>query len=193
MISARLALFALVATGCGRFGFDGHGHEDGAAPPGEAAPTHDDAHVYHLDAGDCPPGYTAIGLDAGTGAKSCYRYDEAAALSWIDAEHLCEADAAGAHLVVIDDDSEAAVVDTLQTVLSAWVGISDRVTAGKYLTVTGGAPAVLNWDVGEPTDDATSHCVEYTDARVFDDLPCEPNLNEYICEYDGIPAQPSAY
>lgn len=161
MLSRGCALLVAVA-GCGRFNF---------APVEEVA----------VDAppGGCPAPYTAT-------SGGCYRaqidLDE---VDWGTAEARCEADGPGAHLIVIDDDTELAVaVELVGIATDAWVGATDRVTEGSYLAVTGG-PAFVAWAASEPDGDVED-CVRVFSAGGLGDRGCGDS-NDYLCEYDGRP------
>ena len=138
--------------------------------------------TFSLDAGECPPGYTFEG-------SSCYRYVNTP-LAWFDAEKACEADAVGAHLVVVTDLAEALVLDGPQ-VASFWTGSTDRVTEGNYLNVTGGPTTFFAWSSGEP-DGANQNCLDLDGTQKTGDRLCDTQL-DYACEYDGVPADLSTY
>jgi len=162
----------LLLGACGRVGFEPSADAGGA----DAA----------TDGGlSCPNLYTRI--DGG-----CYRFviNPTVELAWIDAEAACEADAAGAHLMIADTDAEiAAAVTMFGTASDAWIGLSDRVTEGTYLTVTGAAPYLV-WAAAEP--DGNGDCVQLFLGGRLGDRDCLAT-NDYVCEYDGRPVVPSAF
>lgn len=160
----------LVATaGCGRIAFDPRTH--GASG--------DSALLV------CPPGYTA---DSG----GCYRTGAGTA-GWVVAEAACEADGIGAHLAVIDNAAEAAVVDRYRPAPTdlAWIGLTDRVTEGTYMTVTNVPAPYLVFAAGEP-DGVTPDCILLGENLQLGDTDCA-TADDYICEYDGIPAVSAAW
>jgi hypothetical protein len=124
----------------------------------------------------CPFSY----FPAGT---SCYRY-ESTPVPWMVAEARCEND--GAHLVVVDDATEDALVATMSTG-NVWMGLTDTVREGQFVLVTGAAPSYANWGAGQP-DDSGGHedVVEWraSDRRWNDTLAVVSNA--YLCEFDGI-------
>ena len=66
-----------------------------------------------------------------------------------NAEAICEID--GAHLVVIDDVAEFTRLQPIAVAANdAYVGISERITKGVYLAVTGGPAPYLVWGSGQP-------------------------------------------
>ena len=173
-------LCVVVLAGCGRIAFDPIGDGGGRV----------DAPVFALDAGECPPGYMFVGA-------SCYRVVLDAGgggAPWHEAETLCEADAAGAHLVVIDDATEAATIDSFvpSNVSDHWIGVSDVVTQDTYLTVTNRTPTYLMWEATEPNGTSGEDCLLMDDARTLHDTDCDAS-DDYVCEYDGIAAVPAAY
>jgi hypothetical protein len=208
---ASLAAVIFVGVGCS-FGGAGHAVSDGggidatldgprdasgdatqdapadAAPdaPADAAP---DAMVDASppDARTCPAGYSPI---AGGPAASSYRV-VGGVTQWRAAEVDCEDDGFGTHLAVIDDAAEMAAVDVLQTG-AHWVGASDRITEGAFLAVTGGPALFLPWDTGQPNNAFGQDCVEASENGLFNDLQCGA-FRQFVCECDGVPADPAAF
>jgi len=130
----------------------------------------------------CPAGYTSL-------AMGCYRFGgDNVTLTWLDAEHDCERD--GAHLAVIDDVAEATTVTALASpTFDNWIGASDRVVEGTFVDVHGQPMLALAWLPGQPSGD---DCVEIDDMLTIDDSDCLI-VNEYVCEYDGEPADVTAF
>jgi hypothetical protein len=171
-------LLVVTSVGCGRIGF--------APVTGDAPPTAIDARQFQLDAGECPPGYQF-------NDPSCYRYGgDAAGVLWTVAEAICEAD--GAHLVIVDSAAEAVYIDGLPggNSIAHWVGTTDRVTEGTLRHVTGTTPSFLPWSPGEPDGGTAENCVEFLDSQQLGTTRCDLP-NEYLCEYDGAAADPSAF
>lgn len=105
---------------------------------------------------------------------------------WLDAEQSCELE--GAHLIVVDSAAEAASLPS-----PAWIGISDRVTEGTYRAVTGPVITFRNFGVGQPSGGTISNCIHVADAtKTWADGPCSFPF-PYVCEYDGVPADHTAY
>lgn len=120
---------------------------------------------------------------------SCYRFAGGGdGLDWLAAEVACEAN--GAHLAIPDDPDEAAVIDGLAPANNQnhWIGVSDR--RGTYLDVTGRPAAYQAWVSGSPADGPD--CVEFRDDRQLASLDCAV-VNDYMCEYDGRLADPTAF
>jgi len=162
-------------AGC-RIGFDPRVTADAADPA--------DARDPVVDAGPC------AGYAAWPGFTSTYRADDAGALDWAVAEATCEAE--GAHLVVVDDAAEHAEVRARATGV-VWIGLSDRITEGTFLHVTGAALAYHGWP-GAPQSNTGEDCVELLLDGPYEDTACVQNVpNAYVCECDGVPAQPSAF
>ena len=125
------------------------------------------------DALQCPSTFRSV-------SGQCYRFS-AATEQWLDAEQQCEA-TAGAHLAVVDDPAEAAVILSLQIDEVMWIGASDRIVEGDYRTVTGQSTYV-SWLSGfpKPPDD----CVEISGTTgSFKTLDCTTG-NQFLCEWDG--------
>lgn len=189
----------MLVAGCGRIGFGA------ASGPTDADSTDDAAADVAIDgtavdaaadaAGDapvdavlvCPPTYTRV-------QGSCYRLESDVEAEWAAAAQGCEADGPGAHLVVVDDAAELlrimAVTD-LGTTYDVWIGTTDRITDGTYLNVHG-APAFVM--LAPDQMDPGHHCLELrdNDPTVMFDTDCT-GPDDYLCEYDGIPAQPGSF
>lgn len=165
ILAAMRWCVVLVLAACGRIGFDA---------TTDAGPM-----------GPCPSGYDLI-------AGHCYRSVEVGAggeCSWLDAEEECEADGPGAHLAVIDDAEEAQRFTEGMVEQDSWIGISDRITEGTFITVTGAA-AFTAWDEGEPSVDGD--CVEIQPNGLMYVVDCGVE-EDYVCEYDAVPADPTAF
>jgi hypothetical protein len=172
---------------------------DGAAtidgPPGPDAPPGIDA-----DAG-CPPGYDTLST---SGTSSRYRH-YTNQRTWLNAEIDCEDDGAGTHLVVTQTSNEhAAIVDLVSGASSpVWVGASDIVGEDTWLDVTGGETWQPDWFSGasqypaEPNNSGDCALLSNDDLPIGErdkhfDEACG-NTWQYVCECDGIAADPAAY
>jgi hypothetical protein len=141
-----------------------------------------DAGSAMVDAGSalvCPVGYAV------SPAGGCYRI-VANPLTWQQAEADCENDAVGAHLIVVDDVDEDAMLPD-----SHWIGYSENVTAGVFLWVTNSSGAYTGFDLGEPVAGGNGLCVVTRPNGWHDDNCGE--LKAYVCEFDGIPADPATF
>jgi hypothetical protein len=127
----------------------------------------------------CPTGFTSNAFG------SCHRSFNNN-MEWPQAEAMCES--FGAHLAVIETQAEAMSLPG-----PAWVGISDRVTEGTFRSVTGPVIAFTFWASGEPSGGNQScvHTSGVNDAR-WRDGPCTFPFG-FVCEYDGTPADPTAF
>ena len=169
------------------------GREDAAADVADAAVDPDLPPDVPVPA--CLPGYAGAGvLD-----KGCYRF-VTDTRKWLEAESACEADGAGAHLVVIDDLAEyQAILEEMDGLEDeAWVGGSDRRTEGTFLTVTGG-PLLQLWQPGAPSEGGNAQAEDCgiieNHERALQGLNDE-NCNKshtFFCEHDGIAADPTAF
>jgi hypothetical protein len=178
-------LVVLALVGCGRIGFapiasavDGGG--DGRPADDGMAPTVDTIALV------CPAGYDSV-------AGGCY-HDPQNGGTWTAAEAQCEADGVG-HLVIFDDQNELDALRGYAGGVVFWIGVTDRITPGSYLTVTGSVASFLPWSPGEPTGGSQNCLVSYLQF-----LPANPFVDESCtvasmtwCEFDGKPADPSSY
>lgn len=151
--------------------------DKGAAVPDQSLPDKGvpDAPVKP-DTFKCPSGYTL------KSAGSCHKHVTNNA-DWLSAEKSCEQD--GAHLVVVNNSQENSSLPN-----NVWIGISERVTAGVYLTVTGIVQPFTAYAPGEPVAGG-GQCIEARPDGWHDD-GCQ-EAKDYVCEYDGVPADPAAY
>jgi Lectin C-type domain len=192
-----VALIAVLA-GCGRYGFDRTldmtGLDDAALD--DAGPDdgrNDDA---RLDGATSPgdgaqDGVAAICPTQYSFAIGSSRYRLGGQTTWTAAEASCEADGAGIHLVVIDAASEMTALAALSGGSRTWVGISDRKTDNVFLRVIGGVAPYLPWRSGDPSQGGSA-CAAWDPPSEYRDESCGQG-RQYICECDGIPADPTAY
>ncbi|MDB4956517.1 MAG: Low affinity immunoglobulin epsilon Fc receptor [Myxococcales bacterium] len=140
-----------------------------------------DAPVFAFDAGQCPPSYSRV-------ATSCYRVSIANG-GWLPGELACEADAVGAHLVVIDDAAEDTTIKTTYSMtIRTWIGLSKRQTS-LYRTVIDTAGYR---DLTSPQSESSEACAALDNNGQMGTHTCGDS-NRFICEYDGKPAVPSSY
>ncbi|XP_016987980.1 CD209 antigen-like protein B [Drosophila rhopaloa] len=114
---------------------------------------------------------------------SRYFYIDSDSKNWVDAESSCRE--MGAHLASIKDQEEMDAIKVKLTNDRYWLGISDRVTNGKYLSVASGKEApFLKWGPGEPNNvENNEHCVELLDGSVMNDNKCSDKYH-FICQSD---------
>jgi hypothetical protein len=123
----------------------------------------------------CPTGYAAI---AGGPAMSKYKVfafsgppapDNSEA--WLTAQSTCAND--GTHLAYPDDASEATALDnaiaTDPMSPYIWIGLTDAVTKGTWLTSLGATPPYVNWSGGSPPNGGTTHnCALMNNGTMYD-------------------------
>jgi hypothetical protein len=177
----------LVLLAACRIGFDDTRMASDDAPVIDAAPdtpTTDSA-IDAINA-DCPASYTAI-----PGTTSKYKAVDNSS-TWTQAQSACVAD--GTHLVIFDNATERSLVTGVLLPLDDWwVGVTDRVALGTWLTVTNEPAAYLPWTSGEPDLVSTERCVEAeSPAFNFIDQDCAAG-RRYVCECDGKASVPSSY
>lgn len=180
--SAPSCAFDPSGSSSGRSGGDADAAGTADADPAEPPPRDADG-ASAPDAFACPPGYEIQG-------ESYYRIGSD--LSWADAEGACEGDGAGAHLVVIDDATENALVDALSSASRTWIGYSDRAEGDSWLWVTGGTGWTGGWDTGSSEPSGTGDCVATDGDALWGDEDCSDS-RDYVCECDGRPADPASY
>jgi hypothetical protein len=153
--------------------------EDPTAP--DAPPGGPDAPL--ADAGGCPSSYLPI-----TGAPARYRVVENLVL-WLTAEQDCEDDGGGSHLVIFDDMAERDAVVAGRNG-DYWIGITDRVDEGMWRAVTGQTTFFTG---GAAPGNNTTDCglVDITGGTITSQS-CFAD-DSYICECDGVQADPANY
>ena len=156
---------------------DGPAKVDAAKQPDAKQPDAKKPDAAKPDALSCPTGYTKTS----TGCRKTVT----AAADWLTAEKDCENDSPGAHLVVVDNATENGALPN-----NVWIGLSERVTAGVFLTVTGMPQGYTAYAPGEPIVGG-AQCIEKRSDGWHDDNCYEQK--SYVCEHDGVPASPSAY
>lgn len=109
----------------------------------------------------------------------------------------CAGDGTNTHLAVITSQTELANVLVLVS-FHAWIGLSDRVTAGTLIWVTnedgGGYPPAdgMPWGTGEPAFGSTKHCVLTREDGEWSIESCGLN-RPYICECDAFANDATRY
>jgi hypothetical protein len=78
------------------------------------------------------------------------------------------------------------------TILSHFIGASDIVTEGVFVTVLNQPMAYVNWATGEPSGGSAQNCVLFFDDTTLTTKDCEAP-DDYVCEYDGIAPVPAAW
>lgn len=151
-----------------------------AGPGGDALPP--DADPFTAIAQQC----VAAGYTMSPTAGGYYR-PAAGTASWTNAEADCANDVVGAtHLIVLSTTAEA----TYMASQLGWVGLSDRVTEGTFVTVTGVTGDVRPWASGQPDNGGGNEdCAQMKAGGLLDDDQCG-NAHKYVCECDGKPATP---
>ena len=112
--------------------------------------------------------------------------------AWPAAEASCEADGAGMHLAVLDSAAEMTALAALSGNARTWVGVSDRKTDDVFLRVIGGAATFLPWRPGDPSQAGPACAAWDPQPGQYRDEQCTQG-RQYVCECDGIPADPAAY
>ncbi|HEY5939060.1 MAG TPA: C-type lectin domain-containing protein [Kofleriaceae bacterium] len=158
-------LAILVAfAGCGRIGFDTS--QDAATQPDASDATRPD-----VPAGACAndPRYVEV-----AGLPSRYK-TVALDVSWNDAREDCAAD--GAYLTIPDDALEAA-----SDAIGDWIGITDEVEEGTWMTLEGVPATFLPWQPGQPDGGVGENCARLDDGLdQLEDRACT-DTRDYSCE-----------
>ncbi len=175
------------------------GLPDAVAPIDAFVPVADT--MQSPDARVCPAGYVDLEV---TG--TAYRFVPGT-IAWLAAEQACEAE--GTHLIAIDDVTEQLQMVQLVgaspegEVDQVWIGINDRKTEGGFRFVTGAAVSdeQLFWNDNEPLGAADCVAFYRTNTLIleragrYNDENCGTTqvIAGYICECDGMDADPASY
>jgi hypothetical protein len=124
---------------------------------------------------------------------------------WLEAQDDCVDDGTGTHLAVASSMQEHLdIADAISGAsASVWVGASDRYIEALFIPVTGATTTLyVDWYTGasKPEPDNSGDCVEVVsstapqlgDRRKNFDEDCGES-RKYICECDGVAADPNAY
>jgi hypothetical protein len=115
-----------------------------------------------IDAKVCPAAYAPL-----AGAPHVYRAITNAH-NWDQQKSNCAGD--GGYLAIPDDLGELTAILTLNGANEIWVGLTDSVTEGTFLTVLGAPAVFLPWDTGEPNNTNNSDCARAKpDLKLADD------------------------
>jgi hypothetical protein len=115
------------------------------------------------------PQYTTLGSLPHT-----YRYYTTQVL-WQTAVDICAAD--GAHLVIVDDSTEASLLQ------NSWNGVNDIANEGVWMTVLGTPATYLDWLPMEPDGGTLENCVRFQDSsNQISDWDCTVDVREAYCE-----------
>jgi hypothetical protein len=120
-------------------------------------------------------------------------------LNWKEARAQCAA--MGGHLVVIDSLQENTFVGELVAKgggQDCWIGITDEVEEGKWLTVDGQSLTYTNWRKGQPNNKANAEHFALISNRVFGGTPMNWQWSDqpktalekqhqpgYMCEWEA--------
>jgi Lectin C-type domain len=126
----------------------------------------------------CPPGFTEVLPGV------CHR-KYATSSTWPVAEARCEQD--GGHLVIPSSLREALLIAG-----PTWIGLTDRKVEAVYRTVTGSVPGVTYWRNDMASPSGPLDCVFADPASRWQDVTCDFSF-PFVCEYDGAPADPTAF
>jgi len=180
------AVSFVVIAGCGRVAFD-------AQPDAKVVADAAADAITACTVAACPSPFAVI--DGG-----CYALFSTPA-GWLDAELACES--FGAHLIVQDSVDEHFTVhdDIAVGVPAVWVGWTDRRGPDNvFMWVVPDQGGLLQsntcvFGVGEPDAGDTAHCVAQDGLNScgdYNDVDCG-TLLPYVCECDGVLADPTRY
>lgn len=114
---------------------------------------------------------------------------------WADAETACESlqvpgSARHAHLVVVSDVAEDALLREIAGADGLWIGLSDRRREGTFVTVTG-EPGVQAFRADQPNGGLDQNCVALF-ADGMQDKSCA-EIYRYACECDAGAPDPTRF
>jgi len=101
--------------------------------------------------------------------------------TWNEAEESCRM--MGGHLASIQHDVELnAIVEKLERSTSYWLGATDVVKEGEFVSVASGKPtSFFKWKSGQPNNlHGSDHCVDIYNGYMYDSECSESEF--YICE-----------
>lgn len=119
---------------------------------------------------------------------SHYRY-VSNTVTWPSAETDCENDSSGLTHLAIVSSGELATIDAISSATRTWVGLTDRITDGIWLWVTGAAGPSLG--TGSDSCGQLDEGISFGGPALRND-DCASGRS-YVCECDLTPANPTTY
>ncbi len=181
--SARVCDQGYCVVGAGG-GMDGS-QTDGTIIPGDGpnlmTDSPPDADPFVAIASQCvAQGYALVAGPAG------YYRPVTTSATWLNAQADCASDVAGAtHLIVLSTPAESMYMLSRL----GWIGLSDRITEGTFVTVTAETGDQRPFSSGQPDNgNGNEDCVQMK-TEGLDDDQCG-NLHRYVCECDGRMSTP---
>ena len=125
----------------------------------------------------CPGDYVTI-----TGGQGTHRYRILPTGNWMQQRDMCVATTTSAYLAIPDGLGELQALAAFAGATPFWVGITDSVNEGTWVTVKGTPQTFLPWDSGSPSNGNNSDdCVEGVSATQLNDERCNTQ-NVAVCE-----------
>jgi hypothetical protein len=201
----RIVAWIAIAGGCAACGFTPATVEssgaDASVPVADGPDTPVPDATPAIDAGfsvaRCPGSYT---IAIASKPMSRYRVDLTPRVLTLHRD-ACNSDALGiTHLVVLDDETEAAELQNASGTTNYYVGAiqarDQPTTSAMWFAVTGGELAPSTWQINQPNDNADVENNEQNAAAadsssgLLNDIPT--NATYYaICECDGLAVDPT--
>ncbi|RUS72717.1 hypothetical protein EGW08_019515 [Elysia chlorotica] len=105
--------------------------------------------------------------------------------SWVQGEAFCEQ--YGALMAFPENEAENLFLASFIN-YPTFIGITDRVQEGMFMTVTGIVPPYVNWNRGEPNNSGGGgeDCAENGGIGVWNDRNCENGELYFICQKDKL-------
>jgi hypothetical protein len=131
-----------------------------------------------IDQGRCSEAFTPV-----LGAPGHFYFLFTVTDTFENQEGACGAQGPSTYISIPDTASELAALLDLGGEPTLWMGITDRVTEGTFITLRGALPTILPWATGQPDDSPPGQdCVAgiTADATLQDDS-CDLTLRA-ICE-----------
>ena len=102
--------------------------------------------------------------------------------SWDEAQAICQSE--GAHLPVIRDERMRNFVHNLMPA-GTWIGLTDQLKPGQWLTWDGKEAPFLYWRQGEPNEDrGREDCCLVGVDNVMNDAPCHAEA-PFVCQIES--------
>ena len=121
-------------------------------------------------AAGCPGNYVTI-----TGGQGTHRYRLMTSVNWNQLNDMCKATTTSAYLAIPDDITELQALATVAAQSPFWVGVTDDLIEGTWVTTKGTAQTFLPWQNGAPNLSGNNQddCVEANMATAqFKDERC---------------------
>lgn len=100
---------------------------------------------------------------------------------WAVQRDICAAASSTTYLAIPDSAAELSALGAFAAMTPYWLGLTDAVSEGDFVTTKGEPATFLPWAPGQPSNNMNSDCVTAISTTQIDDRPCA-EAHRAICE-----------